>query len=679
MAFSINTNIASLQAQAYLRQTSEFQSKTINRVVSGMRIVNSGDDAAGLAIANGYRSDQAVLNQGIRNANDAVSTLQTVDSGMTNIGYLLDRARTLAGQSSTAGFTGDRTVLNTEFQSVMGEIDRQAQAVGMNTGGDFAKNLSVFIGGGRAGSSTDQITNGSVSVDLSKATVDVRSLGLNTMQAMGTSTSDISSGSASTSLSAILALNANKNSEVESGFTNFYVAGAGFAGTTQSGNTGVIQLRVNLSGVNTTSDLATRVNDAISIAASQSGTTAANFKNAGITASINTDSHGRQQLAFTSGANGFQVRAGDQMASALLGDFQVAGNPEGNRLVGSQAIGLTAITDDGTLTVSSSSLSGSITTAATTLGTKQDEVNALNAAFGASAEATKLGFKAVINTAGKVQVTAGSGIDFSVSSTPGGSGNMAFAAAGVAAKLSPTASTLSGGAYTSATDAYSFAKLSNGTSDAQSVTVQTTDANGNLQSLKIDLDTVATGADIDLTNALKTINAALGSSNNASLAKVFAVADGDTNGSLGIRFVNTGGNFTVSIGTGTGGRGLTVSGAATQGFTDTAAVYGSGGATDISTQASASSAVSAIKSAVTILGQAQAVVGKGQNQFNFALGLASTQVTNLAASESRIRDADLASEAANLTKAQILSQAGVAALAQANSAPQAILSLLKGQ
>jgi len=79
-----------------------------------------------------------------------------------------------------------------------------------------------------------------------------------------------------------------------------------------------------------------------------------------------------------------------------------------------------------------------------------------------------------------------------------------------------------------------------------------------------------------------------------------------------------------------------------------------------------------------MLGAAQAVVGKGQNQFNFAVSLASTQVTNLAASESRIRDADLAQEAANLTKAQILSQAGVAALAQANSAPQAVLSLLKG-
>ena len=65
------------------------------------------------------------------------------------------------------------------------------------------------------------------------------------------------------------------------------------------------------------------------------------------------------------------------------------------------------------------------------------------------------------------------------------------------------------------------------------------------------------------------------------------------------------------------------------------------------------------------------------NQFNYAINLAQSQLTNLATAESRIRDADLASEAANLTKAQILMQAGVAALAQANAAPQAVLSLLK--
>src|SRR5579871_4891464 len=141
--FSINTNIASLQAQNYLRVNENFQNATINQVTSGLRIVNSGDDAAGLAIANADRSNEAVLTQGISNANDGLSQLQIADGGISNISQLLDRARTLATQSSSGAFTGNRSVLNSEFQSVVGEINRQAQSIGLNTGGDLAKNLSV--------------------------------------------------------------------------------------------------------------------------------------------------------------------------------------------------------------------------------------------------------------------------------------------------------------------------------------------------------------------------------------------------------------------------------------------------------------------------------------------------------------------------------------------------------
>src|ERR1700704_4111608 len=178
MAFSINTNVTSLQAQTNLRASSDFQSRTINRVTSGLRIVNSGDDAAGLAIANGFRSDQSVLTQGIRNANDGLSTLQTIDGGMNNISMLLDRARTLATQAASGTFAGDRNVLNSEFQSVLGEIDRQSQAIGLNTGGDFAKSLSVFVGGGRGANGAGAIANGAVGVDLRGSTVDSKSLGL---------------------------------------------------------------------------------------------------------------------------------------------------------------------------------------------------------------------------------------------------------------------------------------------------------------------------------------------------------------------------------------------------------------------------------------------------------------------------------------------------------------------
>jgi flagellin len=102
-----------------------------------------------------------------------------------------------------------------------------------------------------------------------------------------------------------------------------------------------------------------------------------------------------------------------------------------------------------------------------------------------------------------------------------------------------------------------------------------------------------------------------------------------------------------------------------------------GSKADIGTQTAAEDAVTALANAVSLLGVAQAAVGKGENNLNYAVALATSQNTSQAAAESEIRDANLAAEAANLSRAQILVQAGTAALAQANSAPQAILQLLK--
>ena len=91
----------------------------------------------------------------------------------------------------------------------------------------------------------------------------------------------------------------------------------------------------------------------------------------------------------------------------------------------------------------------------------------------------------------------------------------------------------------------------------------------------------------------------------------------------------------------------------------------------------AAAAIIAVTNAVQLLGNVQGTVGAGENDLNYAIGLANSQITNFSGAESGIRDADVAKEAANLTKAQVLEQASVAAMAQANSAPQVILSLLK--
>ena len=334
MAFTINTNIASLQSQNYLRTTSDFQAKTINRVTSGLRIVTSGDDAAGLAIANGYRSDGAVLTQGVRNANDGLSQLQIADGGINNISQLLDRARTLATQSASGAFTGDRSVLNSEFQSVIGEIDRQAQAIGLNQGGTFAKALSVFIGGGKASNGVSAGTNGSISLDLSRSTVDSSSLGLKGVQASGATGTDIGAGSATTSLSSILANTTNSNSVATPGYSSFTLKGPGFDGNG-------VKISVNIANLGGTSDLVAAVNAAISGAGAGGTQQATALKNANVVAAVSTDANGKQQLVFNSSSTAFQVEAGDRLSNALLGHF------EQNAILTGTDQGATAATNGG--------------------------------------------------------------------------------------------------------------------------------------------------------------------------------------------------------------------------------------------------------------------------------------------------------------------------------------------
>src|SRR5271157_4925116 len=98
---SIQTNVNSLVAQQNMATNSIFQSKTIQQLTSGYRINQSGDDAAGLAVANKFRSSVAELAQGVANGNDAAAQLQIMDGGISNISQILDRLKTLSTQSAS--------------------------------------------------------------------------------------------------------------------------------------------------------------------------------------------------------------------------------------------------------------------------------------------------------------------------------------------------------------------------------------------------------------------------------------------------------------------------------------------------------------------------------------------------------------------------------------------------
>jgi len=146
MSFSVVTNIASLNANAQLTKTNFGLTQTLGRLSSGLRINSAADDAAGLAIANRQRMDVAGLQVGMRNSNDAISRLQIEDGALNNISLLLDRCITLAAQSASGTFTGNRMTLDNEFQSVLAEVTRTAAAAGLDTGSTNLNGRSVFVG-----------------------------------------------------------------------------------------------------------------------------------------------------------------------------------------------------------------------------------------------------------------------------------------------------------------------------------------------------------------------------------------------------------------------------------------------------------------------------------------------------------------------------------------------------
>src|SRR5262245_5579441 len=125
-SFSVVSNIASANAQANLQATNIGLNRALTRLSSGFRINVAGDDAAGLAVANAYRNEQAILSQGIRNANDGLSDLQVKDGALGNIATLLDRMATLATQASSTSNGVDITKLSDEYSTLIEEIDREA-------------------------------------------------------------------------------------------------------------------------------------------------------------------------------------------------------------------------------------------------------------------------------------------------------------------------------------------------------------------------------------------------------------------------------------------------------------------------------------------------------------------------------------------------------------------------
>lgn len=512
---SLQTNVDSINAQNNLNIDEQFQSKTINSLTSGYRINSSGDDAAGLAVANGLRDDITELTQGVQNATTGVAQLQIIDGGLSNISTILDRMKTLATESASGTFTGDRSTLNQEYSGLITEITRQASNINLNSGGSFNQNLSVYIGGGGSTQSNAEV---GVNLSGSNNAVDATSLGLATTNVLG--------------------------------------GGVSLASTAGTANA------VNL------------------------GDTSAAFLTA-------TTGSASQTFTFNVMQNGTA-----QTHSVTLDGGTTAG------------------------------ISGAAA------------VSSLNS------QLSQYGITTGLNTSGALQFSGATAFTVKVGSVTNVTGSGAAGAVATASDVATNTAnyTFDGGAFTQSTTGPETLTISTG-SGTVNYTVASTGT-----------------ATLTTPDVLAGLNTAL---ENAGLG-VSAVENAAGNGIS----LQSAGNFSVSDSAGSAATTFATS------LDSTSSAYDISAPSTTSTS-NADAAITALNTAIQNLGLVQGSVGAGENKLNYAMNLANSQISNYSTMQSGIRDADVAAEAANLTKSQVLQQASIAAMAQANSEPQSVLKLLQ--
>ncbi len=133
MSLVINHNMMAMNAARNLGSSYANLATSVRRLSSGLRVGTAADDAAGLAIRELMRAEIASLNQGVRNANDAISLIQTADGALGVIDEKLIRMKELAEQAATGTYNSDqRLMIESEYQAMASEITRIANATDFN-------------------------------------------------------------------------------------------------------------------------------------------------------------------------------------------------------------------------------------------------------------------------------------------------------------------------------------------------------------------------------------------------------------------------------------------------------------------------------------------------------------------------------------------------------------------
>ena len=300
MGLRINNNIAAMNAYRNLSVTDGQMSKSLEKLSSGFRINRAADDAAGLSISEGLRSQVGGLKVAVRNAQDGISLVQTAEGALTEVHALLQRARDLAVQSANTGTTSDeaREAAATEVRQALEEIDRISAATEFGgkklLDGSVSGGFKFHVGSGAG-------TENQVTVDIDS--MDAEGLGLS-----GTSASSTSANLASAVYDTAADGNTFSISVTDDGITNavsFDLSGT-YDLATSAGR----------------EDLVSDINTALSAA------------NVGVSAQIvGGDTAGTYAVKFSSNATGADVTdltvSGDGVAGGLGAMTEVVGSGTG--------------------------------------------------------------------------------------------------------------------------------------------------------------------------------------------------------------------------------------------------------------------------------------------------------------------------------------------------------------
>ena len=693
MASVINTNIASLNAQRNLSTSQSALATSLQRLSSGLRINSAKDDAAGMAIASRMTSQINGLNQAARNANDGISLAQTAEGSLNAISDNLQRMRELAVQSVNAtNSSSDRVTIDAEVQQLSAEIDRVAQNTSFNgvkvLDGTFsAQNFQV---GANAGE-----------------TIQISSIASARTSAMGASISASITGSTLTGAASF----GNGDMTLQVG-ANIFSVGAAVNGT--NGKTDKSAYAI-ANAINTVSSGVTATANASTVAdaAAPTGGAAADAGTFTINGALITVSAGQLGAGSDLANMMSDINAGFATSGVLASD-----NGAGHiKLTAADGRNITVTAVTGTISAAKVGIADAV---AATAGTTYGSVSLSSASSFTIAGANPGRAGANLGgTAIPATITGG----YIGGLTPLGNGNLTLQ---VGATLYTVGAAVNGTSGMDNTSAYSIANAINlATGGAVTATANPTRAtNGGVASGGTTSDggtftvngatvTVAAGelgVGSDLVNIINDINLVQGTSGvvadnnggrvrltaadgrNITVANFSSTAGALTGAKLGIgnllgspllgTTINLSSNSTFTIGGGfpnrAGFSAQTVTAVTTA--APTVAAVSSGtvlSQANVLSASAANTAIATIDAALATVNSARASLGAYQNRFSSAVSNLQTTAENLTASRSRIQDADFASETAAMTRGQILQQAGTAILAQANSLPNSVLSLLK--